>query len=74
MEKEKDIIVLGVVDAMAASQIQSLVARLPGVNDVVISNLTQRMVLKYDGDNEAAVLAEVQKAISSSAPNAVVKM
>lgn len=69
----KDIITLGVVDAMVASQIQSLVARLPGVIDVNISHLAQRMTLEYDESNEAAVLESVKQAILGSAPNAIVK-
>lgn len=73
MEKELDVIVMGIVDHMAAGQLQSLVERLSGVYGCLISTMTQRMTLKYDANQEATVLQTVQDAILATCPNAQIK-
>ncbi|MBQ7718545.1 MAG: cation transporter [Clostridia bacterium] len=55
--------------AECGAKMENAISKIPGVNEVVISFMTQRMTIDADPENFDSIIAEAQKICSKIEPD-----
>lgn len=63
----------GIDCANCAAQLENAISKVEGVQNALISFMSERMVLEYDEQNKEEIMKKIKKVIKREEPDAVLE-